>query len=115
MNRSGFAGLLKSPRGTAGSAGLGALSTHRAVHPQEPGDITALHLALERECGPAEGERSLSLAEVFEDILVPIGKPRVAELSAGHCEPNLALPLGVEVWLDADAPRIEFLESASAC
>ena len=66
------------------------------------------------DCGPAEGELSLSLAEVLEDILLPLGKPTISELSAGHCEPNLTLPLGVEVMIDADIPRIEFLEAATA-
>ena len=40
--------------------------------------------------------------KIFEEYLLPLKKPTVAGFMIGHCEPNIALPLGVEVILDAN-------------
>ncbi|MDA8410711.1 MAG: LD-carboxypeptidase [Treponema sp.] len=65
------------------------------------------------DCGPEEGKGSLGLDEVLEELLIPTGRPVLANLAAGHCRPNLCLPLGVEVAIDADRLAIEFLEAAT--
>jgi muramoyltetrapeptide carboxypeptidase len=65
------------------------------------------------DCVPEEGKKTLSLDTVIEEILLTTGKPVLANLAAGHCSPNLMLPLGVEVELDAAALRLEFLEAAT--
>ena len=38
--------------------------------------------------------------EVLADHLLPLGKPILAGWPSGHCSPNAALPLGVQVTLD---------------
>jgi muramoyltetrapeptide carboxypeptidase len=65
------------------------------------------------DCGPAEGKPSLSLRQVFEDVIAPSLKPCVYGLKAGHCSPTLSLPFGVEALLDADSGRLEILEAAA--
>jgi muramoyltetrapeptide carboxypeptidase len=42
---------------------------------------------------------------LFEEYLKPIAKPAVAGFMIGHCEPNVAIPLGVEAILDAKKRR----------
>lgn len=59
---------------------------------------------------PAE---SLTLQEVFEDILVPLGKPTLYNVKAGHCRPQLTLPLGVEGFIDGDEGKLVIKESAT--
>jgi muramoyltetrapeptide carboxypeptidase len=59
-------------------------------------------------CVPDPGERSLELAEVFRDLLLPCGKPILAGLQAGHCGPALTFPLGVTAVLDAGAGTLDF-------
>jgi muramoyltetrapeptide carboxypeptidase len=49
------------------------------------------------------GGHTLELAEVFADILVPLGRPTVYGLPLGHSPRIATVPLGVEVELDADA------------
>ncbi|HEY8497875.1 MAG TPA: LD-carboxypeptidase [Limnochordales bacterium] len=58
-------------------------------------------------CEPPDGGRpTLSLDEVVADLLVPLGKPAVYGLAAGHGPGRLTLPLGAVVTVDADAPAV---------
>lgn len=66
-----------------------------------------------KNCAPGEGKKSLSLREVFADIL-PKGKPVLANLGAGHCDPKVTLPLGVRVRLDAGTRSLRYIESATS-
>lgn len=52
-------------------------------------------------CRAQETEGSLTLDQVFEELLLPAGKPILAGL------PDMALPLGAAVLLDADAQTLE--------
>lgn len=63
-------------------------------------------------CEPAKDKPSLSLREVFEDILLPAGRPCIMGFAAGHCIPSHSLPLGVEAELDADSGRLAITEAA---
>ena len=67
-------------------------------------------------CIPNKGEESLTLMEVFMDIIKPLGKPTIYNLKAGHCEPKITVPFGVEAILDAKEGKLIIKESAcSAC
>ena len=61
-------------------------------------------------CTAKEPEKSLSLCQVFEEVILPAGKPVLMDLRCGHCLPTLSLTLGEEVRLDAGAMSIECLE-----
>lgn len=65
-----------------------------------------------KDCNAKEPERSLTLEEVFMDILAPIGKPCFYGFAAGHSLPTLSFPLGVGAILDADAGFIEITEAS---
>lgn len=52
-------------------------------------------------CGPAEGYGALTLEEVLQDHIVPLGIPAWANAAIGHIEPILTLPLGAPVAIDA--------------
>lgn len=54
---------------------------------------------------------SLTIDEVVDDLLVPLGKPILSNLRAGHCEPKLTLPMGAMIEMDADAKKIIITES----
>jgi muramoyltetrapeptide carboxypeptidase len=56
------------------------------------------------------GGHSLELAEVFADILVPLGRPTVHGLPLGHSPRIATLPLGVDVELDADSGTLAVVE-----
>ncbi len=63
-----------------------------------------------KNCGPLDDEVSHSLHEVFEDIIKPLYKPTLYQLKAGHCSPNLTLPFGVNVYMDAHRGLIKMME-----
>ena len=46
---------------------------------------------------------------VIAGYLKPLNKPAVAGFKIGHCEPNIAIPLGVEAILDADEKTLLIL------
>ncbi|HEY6065375.1 MAG TPA: LD-carboxypeptidase [Thermoanaerobaculia bacterium] len=58
-------------------------------------------------------ELTLSLSEVLDEILAPLGKPVLAGLVFGHTKEKSIIPLGVEAELDAGAKRLTILESAT--
>ncbi len=53
------------------------------------------------KCEPLEGEKSLSLMDVFRDRLLPLKKPVLYHLKTGHCKPMITLPLGVKAYMNA--------------
>jgi len=63
-------------------------------------------------CEPKDAERSLTLEQVFADVIVPAGKPAITGFAAGHSIPTHSFPMGVEAVLDADAGTLEIVESA---
>ena len=64
------------------------------------------------DCPDGPEGLGLTLDQVIADIVLPSGKPVLAGLCAGHGPHRLTLPLGIEYALDADALRLEALESA---
>ncbi len=61
------------------------------------------------DCNAEEGKPSLTLLEIFEEILGDINKPVVYDFECGHCMPTTSIPLGVEVRLNADLGTIEII------
>ena len=60
------------------------------------------------DCAVEFASYGLTLEEVFSDLL-PSRVPAVRGLMAGHCSPNLTLPLGRTCALDADAGTLSVL------
>jgi muramoyltetrapeptide carboxypeptidase len=63
-------------------------------------------------CTPKNYNPSLSLMEVFEDIIVPAGKPVIYNFKSGHCSPMITIPFGVKAALNADECSLTFVEEA---
>jgi len=64
------------------------------------------------DCDPGEGFGSLTVAEVLEDHIRPLGVPAWRGAMIGHIERQFTLPVGAEVEVDADAGRIRLIEPA---
>jgi muramoyltetrapeptide carboxypeptidase len=67
------------------------------------------------DCAPSNSsyEISLSMSELLDDILGPIGKPVLAGVVFGHTHEKATLPLGVEAELDASAKTLTIVEAAT--
>jgi muramoyltetrapeptide carboxypeptidase len=59
-----------------------------------------------------DGDPSLTLFEVFEDLLIPLGLPLIYGFPCGHTPFRATLPFGIEAEIDADAGTVTILESA---
>jgi len=60
-------------------------------------------------CEPAGGN-SLTLDEVFHDLITPLGLPTIYRLPIGHGKHLATLPIGGQVRLDATHARLHVLE-----
>ena len=59
------------------------------------------------DCTPEEAERTLTLHQLFRELILPAGVPVLANLPCGHSLPSMALPLGAVLSMDADSPALE--------
>ncbi len=67
------------------------------------GDMPGAHSGVTQE---------LSLEDVLEELLQPLGMPVIANLPIGHGKHLATIPLGVEVTLDADKRKLVIEEPA---
>lgn len=74
-------------------------------------DATAFVLGDWADCGSREYPHGFSVMDVFTEILAPYGKPTIYNVRAGHCEPKLTLPLGVQTVVDAGGKQLSVQES----
>lgn len=61
-------------------------------------------------CEPRGGSNSLSLEQVWDDLLRPLGIPTLYHLPIGHGKHLATLPLGVRAELNASAKTLRILE-----
>lgn len=73
-------------------------------------DATGIILGAFTDCIASSNKKSLSLEEVFNEIILPLKKPTISKLVCGHCLPTLTLPLGSKVILEANEKRIKIIE-----
>ncbi|MCF7935315.1 MAG: LD-carboxypeptidase [Synergistales bacterium] len=60
---------------------------------------------------PKNPSRTLSLAEIFEAVVAPVGTPCLTGGCFGHGEKKVTLPLGARAALDGAAAELTLLES----
>ncbi|MFT8349987.1 S66 peptidase family protein [Clostridium saccharoperbutylacetonicum] len=51
-------------------------------------------------CEAKEGDNSLTLMEVFEEIIIPENKTTIYNLACGHCMPTISIPLGTKIKIN---------------
>lgn len=76
-------------------------------------DANGIILGDWNECIAENPERSLTLKQVFDDIIKPLKKPTIYNFKSGHCKPMITLPMGVKVLMKADEGEIVLKESAT--
>ena len=63
-------------------------------------------------CTEEYEDYALHLDDIIRDIIVPAGKPVLGNMSIGHMDTKITVPLGVQCRLDAEAGTLEFTENA---
>ena len=64
------------------------------------------------KCDPEEPEKSLTLMQVFDDHIKPLGIPSFYGSMIGHIENKFTLPIGIEAEMNAGEGMIKLLEAA---
>ncbi|BDH62467.1 peptidase S66 [Lysinibacillus sp. PLM2] len=75
-------------------------------------DVAGIILGAWTNCGPQNAmhpEQSLRLQTIFEEILVPTGKPILMDVVCGHTLPTMTLPLGRTVTINTDDNTISVM------
>lgn len=72
-------------------------------------DAAGIILGAWTGCEAKEGDNSLSLMEVFEELIEPENKPTIYNVACGHCLPTLSLPLGARVKINGEKSKITVL------
>ena len=65
------------------------------------------------KCDPEHPEKSLTLAQVLQEHILPLRIPAWYGSMIGHIKDKFTLPVGVEVEIDASTGTIQMLESAT--
>jgi len=63
------------------------------------------------DCDPGEGYGSLTLDEILDDYIRPLGIPAYRGAMIGHIRQQFIVPVGGKVEMDADAGTFRLLES----
>lgn len=74
-------------------------------------DCAGILLGAWTDCPPEYPEKTLELPEIFQQLIVPCGKPAIMDVACGHVLPTLALPMGRMCSLDADKRTITLAEA----
>lgn len=69
-------------------------------------DCAGIVLGAWTDCPPEYPEKTLLLPEIFDQLIVPAGKPCIADVACGHILPTLSLPLSRSCTLNADQGTI---------
>ena len=64
------------------------------------------------DCGSGEGYGSLTLDDLFNDLIKPLGIPAYYGAMIGHIADKFTLPVGANVEMDAGKGTIQMVESA---
>ena len=73
-------------------------------------DCNGIVLGAFTKCEAKDKNKSLSIDEVINEIIVPNNKPTIANIKCGHCMPTLTLPLGVKSRIDGGNGIFQILE-----
>lgn len=71
-------------------------------------DAEGIILGAWTRCEAKEGDNSLSLMDVFEELIKTENKPTIYNLACGHCMPTMSLPLGAKVKINGDKNQVKF-------
>ena len=64
------------------------------------------------DCTAADPTYALTLDEIFSELLLPLGKPVLGGIRAGHCNPKITIPLGVAAEMDVGRQTLRLLRGA---
>jgi muramoyltetrapeptide carboxypeptidase len=78
------------------------------------GFVFGTDVNLKNQTVPEAPESTLSIEEILDELIAPLGIPAIANVPVGHGKHMATMPLGVKARIDGDAKTLEILEPAVA-
>ena len=78
------------------------------------GFVFGTDVELKNQTIPEEPESTLSIEEMLDELIAPLGIPAIANVPVGHGKHMATMPLGVQARIDGDAKTLEVTEAAVA-
>ena len=78
------------------------------------GFVLGTNVNLQAQVMPEGPESRLSIEQILDELIAPLGIPAIANVPTGHGKHMATLPLGVRARLDAIGKTLEILEPAVA-
>jgi muramoyltetrapeptide carboxypeptidase len=75
------------------------------------GFVFGTDVNLKNQTVPEDVESQLSIEEILDELIAPLGIPAIANVPVGHGKHMATMPLGATVRLDADAKTLEVTEA----
>jgi muramoyltetrapeptide carboxypeptidase len=76
------------------------------------GFVFGTDVNLKEQTVPEAPESTLSIEEMLDELIAPLGIPAIANVPVGHGKHMATMPLGATVRLEADAKTLEVIEPA---
>ena len=76
------------------------------------GFVFGTDVNLKNQTVPEAPESTLSIEEMLDELIAPLGIPAIANVPVGHGKHMATMPLGVNARIDGDAKTLEILEAA---
>src|SRR3954454_2766184 len=76
------------------------------------GFVFGTSVNLKAQTIPDGSESTLSIEEILDELIAPLGIPAIANLPVGHGKHMATMPLGAQVRLDGAAKTLEVTEAA---
>jgi muramoyltetrapeptide carboxypeptidase len=76
------------------------------------GFVFGTDVNLKKQTVPEAPESTLSIEEVLDELIAPLGIPAIANVPVGHGKHMATMPLGATVRVDGDAKTLEVVEAA---
>jgi muramoyltetrapeptide carboxypeptidase len=76
------------------------------------GFVFGTDVNLKNQTMPEEPASELSIEQMLDELIAPLGIPAIANVPVGHGKHMATMPLGAKVRLDGDAKSLEVLEPA---
>ncbi len=78
------------------------------------GFVFGTDVNLKAQTIPEFTESTLSIEEMLDELIAPLGIPAIANVPVGHGKHMATMPLGATVRIDGDAKSLEVIEAAVA-
>lgn len=69
-------------------------------------DASGIVLGSWNGCESRDSQNSLTLIEIFKEIIVPENRPAIMNVTCGHCMPTMSIPMGDTFYMNSERLKL---------